>query len=513
MLRTAALLCAAVGLRGDDVGPAVWPQPFNMTWGTAVYPVDSTHFKFTLASRPTEDASPLTAAFARFEASMFPHRAGEQGEGGVPLASALVTVGDPDAAVDFGVDESYTLTVDERGVAIAAATQVGVYRAMETLRQLVVFNFTTEGYVVKNGPVRVADAPRFPHREVMVDTARHFQPVASLLRVVDSLAAAKFNVLHWHLSDAESFPYKAPSLPRLAAGGAYSPSEQYTQHDLEDVVGYARARGIRVIVEFDTPGHAASWCQGMPELCPSAACTSPLRPNNEATFDTYRTLLRDATRAATDGFVHIGGDEADTTCWEKTADIKAWMAGKNFTATEAYNYFTGRVMGVVAELGKTAVAWEEVYTAVGKKLPKDVVVVQWRSQSTICENATADGYRCLRQQDHEWYLDKLGVKWGRMYRVEPCASLSDAQCKLMLGGGGAMWGETVDASDILNTIWPRAAAVAERLWSPRYVADVDAATPRLAAFRCYLTRLGVPAAPIDGDGRAPPLEPGSCFAQ
>ena len=143
-------------------------------------------------------------------------------------------------------------------------------------------------------PPRIQDRPRFPHRGLMIDTGRHFQPLASIRSVIDSLPYAKINVLHWHMSDSQSFPFESKTYPRLWAG-AYSDFEKYTQADIAAVVEYARARGVRVVVEFDMPGHAASWCKGYPRVCPSKDCPQPLNVADNATFDLIASVLKECT--------------------------------------------------------------------------------------------------------------------------------------------------------------------------------------------------------------------------
>ena len=120
------------------------------------------------------------------------------------------------------------------------------------------FDFDCGRYEVGGAPWHIADAPRFAHRGLMIDTARHFEPLAAVRAIVDSLAYAKLNVLHWHMVDIQSFPFESRSSPRLWEG-AFAPSQRYTQADVAAVVEHARLRGVRVIVEFDMPGHAASW--------------------------------------------------------------------------------------------------------------------------------------------------------------------------------------------------------------------------------------------------------------
>ena len=159
----------------------------------------------------------------------------------------------------------------------------------------------------------------------------------------------------------------------------------------------------------------------------------------------------------------------------------------------------------------------EVYDLLKGGLPKQVIVHVWRGATNVTE-VLADGHSVLRNVDGgntSWYLDGLGVRWDEVYANEPCRGVPDALCPQILGGHGEMWGETVDASDLQQTVWPRLAAVAEKLWSPRAATtDASAAAPRIARFRCLLNERGVAAAPVaNAMARSAPTGPGSCLAQ
>jgi hexosaminidase len=238
-------------------------------------------------------------------------------------------------------------------------------RALETFSQLVAFDFDAGIYSIRQTPISVQDAPRFPHRGLMIDTSRHYQPLPALRALIDSLPYAKLNVLHWHVSDTQSFPLEVRSHPRLWTA-AFTPAERYTQADVAAVVEYARARGVRVMVEFDMPGHAQSWCVGYPEVCPSSTCTTPLNVARNATFDFVATLLAEMTGGRRsqpnapsglfpDTFLHLGGDEVNTTCWGKSPEIAAWMAAHNLTEDGAYAYFVGRASDIAIAQGRRPV--------------------------------------------------------------------------------------------------------------------------------------------------------------
>ncbi len=159
-------------------------------------------------------------------------------------------------------------------------------------------------YEVSLAPWTINDAPRFKHREVLLDSSRHFEPVPTIKAFIDSLTYAKINVIHWHIVDSQSFPFDSPTYPTLGSMGAYSAQERYTIDDVADVVEYARQRGVRIMIEIDNPGHAASWCKGHPEVCPSPTCLEPLNPATNATFDLIDGLFRDFTGGQVSPGVH-----------------------------------------------------------------------------------------------------------------------------------------------------------------------------------------------------------------
>lgn len=312
----------------------IWPAPAEFTNG--VNAIQVAH-PFTMTA-PSSSVD-LDDALARFNVSIFPHRAISQQ--GVPLLSELqITVSNLSVPLQLYVDESYELTIPDDGsqATLHANTYWGALRGLETFSQLVTFDFNAHGYVIGGVPWSITDSPRFPHRGVMIDTARHFEPVKTIYRVIDSLTYAKFNTLHWHVVDSQSFPFESRTFPALW-NGAYSLQERYTQEDMVDVVEYARRRGVRVVVEFDIPGHADSWCAGYPDICPSVTCPSPLDPSNENVFDLMTGLWSEVTGSAPgagifpDNFIHLGGDEVDTTCWTSNPRIQEWLNSQNYTVS------------------------------------------------------------------------------------------------------------------------------------------------------------------------------------
>jgi len=334
-------------------------------------------------------------------------------------------------------------------------------------------------------------------------------------------------VLHWHMVDSQSFPFEVKTYPKLWEA-AYAPSQRYTQADVASIVEYGRLRGVRVMVEFDMPGHADSWCTGYPEICPSTTCKTPLNVANNATFKLISALLGEITGGKAsqsgapsglfpDNFVHLGGDEVNTACWSSTPAVAQWLASKNLTPDQGYAYFVKQTAAFAMAGGRRPVQWSEVYDHFKTALPKEVIVHVWKSVTNVTE-VLANGYQVLRNVGYDstsWYLDNLNINWQAVYSNEPCHDVPDNLCGRILGGHGEMWGETVDASDIAQTVWPRLAAIAEKLWSARAdTTNTSAALGRIESFRCLLNERGIAAAPVTNvNARSAPDGPGSCLKQ
>ncbi|KAL6069951.1 Beta-hexosaminidase [Balamuthia mandrillaris] len=509
-------------------GPLLVPKPAAMSFGSTTVELASS-FQFTAAT-PNYD---LTAAFQRYKQLIFDHASSSSSairrknsnnkeEDLVSLTGLQVTVEDNSAPLQHGVSENYTLTIPSSSASsaqLSAKTVWGALRGLETFSQLVAFNFSTRTYQIAYAPIQIQDGPRFAYRGLLVDTSRHFEPLRTLRSVVDSMTHAKLNVLHWHMTDTQSFPLESASFPALW-DGAYSPMERFTLDDVASIVEYARQRGVRVMVEFDVPGHAGSWCAGYPEICPSQSCNQPLNPATNKTFEVIAGLLADVTGKASrsgiffEDFLHLGGDEVDTSCWSQSPAISTWMQQHKFTTDDTYMYFVQRAHDIAIAYQRTPVNWEEVFNHFGTKLDKRTVIHVWLDKQTLAR-VVAAGYRGILSNNDVWYLDHLGTTWQQFYLNEPFQYITDPkQQALVLGGEVCMWGETVDTSDIFQTIWPRAAAAAERLWSPSSQNDTTEFLPRLERFRCLLNERGFAAAPTNNaQARTAPSGPGSCLSQ
>ena len=381
----------------------------------------------------------------------------------------------------LGEDESYRLDVQPKEAFLQAHTVAGVLRGLETFVQLIAPG--TEGFQVS--AVHIEDAPRFQWRGLMLDVVRHWMPVAVVERNLDAMAAFKLNVFHWHLSDDQGFRVESRRYPRLTQLG--SDGHFYTQSEVRQVVAYAQARGIRVIPEFDMPGHTTAWLVGYPELGSApgpyaierkwGVFEPTLDPTRESTYSFLDGLIGEMAGLFPDAYFHIGGDEVDDAQWRRSASIQAFAREHQLaTSRDLQAYFNQRMEKLLKKHGKIMIGWDE---ALNPGLERDTVIQSWRGQKSLAE-AAAKGYGSVLS--FGYYLDQLWPA-SRHYAVDPldgaAAQLTPEEAKHLLGGEACMWSEYVSPETVDSRLWPRLAAIAERLWSPREVRDVDSMYARL----------------------------------
>ena len=389
-------------------------------------------------------------------------------------------------------NESYSLTVTSSGVTLEAATVVGAMRGLQTFPQLLQIEPT--GYFFP--AVQIEDTPRFRWRGLMIDCGRHFEPVEVIKRTLDGMAAVKLNVFHWHLTEDQGFRIESKLFPRLTNMG--SDGLFYTQDQAHEIVAYAHERGIRVVPEFDMPGHTKSWFVGYPELASAPGPYTIRRefgvedaamdPTRESTYTFIDRFIGEMAQIFPDPYMHIGGDESDGVQWRANPRIQDFMrvhALKDDAALQAY--FNQHLLKILEKHNKHMVGWDEI---LNPALPKDVVIQSWRGAKSLSD-AAKRGYQGILSQPY--YLD--GMKSAKdHYLSDPLPSSSDLTAeerRLVLGGEVCMWGEHVDARSIESRIWPRSAAVAERFWSPESVSDVDDMYRRLAVVSIRLEALSL----------------------
>jgi hexosaminidase len=394
---------------------------------------------------------------------------------------------------ELGEDESYRLDISTSGARLNAPTTLGIMRGLQTLLQLV--QTTGAGFAVPAASIE--DSPRFPWRGLMIDVGRHFIPLEVLKRNLDGMAAVKLNVFHWHLSENQGFRIESKKFPRLRGMG--SDGLYYTQDEVRGVIAYARERGIRVVPEFDMPGHATAWFVGYPELASGpgpyqierrwGVFDPAMDPTREETYKFLDAFIGEMAGLFPDQFFHIGGDEVNGKEWDANPKIQAFMRAHGLKDNKDLQaYFNQRVQKIVAKHGKTMLGWDEILRP---DLPKDIVIQSWRGPDSLAQ-AARQGYRGLLSSG--FYVDLM---WSaeRHYSTEPlsgaAASLTPEEQKRILGGEACMWAEYVSPENIDSRIWPRTAAIAERLWSPQEVRDVNSMYQRMAIVSSWLDGLGL----------------------
>jgi hexosaminidase len=417
-------------------------------------------------------------------------------------ATLTVDVKGPGEAIQsLDEDESYSLAITSSGATLHAATVVGAMRGLQTFVQLL--QTQPNGYFLP--AVQIDDTPRFRWRGLMIDCGRHFEPVDVIKRTLDGMAAVKLNVFHWHLTEDQGFRIESKLYPKLTGMG--SDGLFYTQDQAREIVAYARARGIRVVPEFDMPGHTKSWFVGYPELASGPGPYTIRRefgvedaamdPTRESTYKFIDAFVGEMAQIFPDPYMHIGGDESNGAQWNANPKIQEFMHAHNLANDAALQaYFNQRLLKILTKHNKRMVGWDEIFNPA---LPKDVVIQSWRGAKSLSD-AAKQGYQGILSQPY--YLD--GMKSAKEhYLSDPLPSTSDltpAQRELVLGGEVCMWGEQLSPLSIDSRIWPRSAAIAERFWSPESVNNVDDMYRRLAVESIRLEAVGL--THLSHEGRA-----------
>ncbi len=408
-----------------------------------------------------------------------------------------------------GSDESYKLSVTPAGATLTAPNAAGVLRGFATVAQLV----ATSGSGFAIPAVEIDDRARFGWRGLMIDSSRHFLSVDAIKRNLDGMASVKLNVFHWHLADNQGFRVESKVYPKLQGQG--SDGLFYTQDEVRDVIQYAADRAIRVVPEFDIPGHTTAWLVGYPEL---AAGSGPFEigrtwgvfdpamdPTGEWTYTFLDKLIGEMAALFPDPYFHIGGDEVNGRQWNTNERITAFkrehgMLGPG-TPTKAQQvasndklqaYFNSRIEPLVRKHGKKMMGWDEILSP---ELPKTIVIQSWRGQKSLGD-AVRQGFSGLLSSGY--YLD-LAQPARQHYLIDPLIdpktsqpiSLTADEQARILGGEACMWSEYVTEETVDSRIWPRMAAIAERFWSPATTRDLDSMYTRLEMVNRKLDFLGL----------------------
>lgn len=302
-------------------------------------------------------------------------------------------------------DESYQLQVDDQRITLSAAQQLGILRGLETLLQLI----GTQEKPLQLPQVTIQDFPRFPWRGVLLDSSRHFLSIDTLKRQLDAMAAAKYSIFHWHLTDDQGWRFESaryPKLHRLASDGQF-----YTRKQMREIVAYARARGIQVLPEIDMPGHASAIAVAYPELMSAPGPYNmeyrwgvhkpTLDPTNEKVYAFIDALIAEVAAIFPFEYLHMGGDEVDPEHWQNNAAIQAFMQKNAIPTTQALQaYFNQRVQKLLQQHERKMIGWDEI---LHKDLPQSIVIQSWQGPDAVSESVAA-GYHAILSTGY--YLDQ-----------------------------------------------------------------------------------------------------------
>jgi hexosaminidase len=388
-------------------------------------------------------------------------------------------------------DESYSLKIESKGIILNAATDLGALRGLETLLQSM--QQEIGGFYFP--ALEIKDSPRFAWRGLMMDACRHFMPVDVVKRTLDVMSSMKMNVFHWHLSEDQGFrveSFKFPLLHEKGSDGMY-----YTQAQIKDIVLYANLRGIRVIPEFDLPGHATAWLVGYPGL---ASAPGPYEierffgvfdptfdPTVERTYEFLDAFFGEMAGLFPDPIMHIGGDENNGIQWNNNPAIQSFMNDNGIRDNHGLQvYFNKRLITILKKYNKQMMGWDEIME---EGLPTSAIIHSWRGKEFLVK-AAEKGYKTVLSAGY--YID-LSHSAAFHYKNDPITSdmiMTKEQQARILGGEAPMWAELVNEENVESRIWPRVAAIAERFWSPGDVKDEVDMYRRLLAVEPFLELSG-----------------------
>nr|3S6T_A Chain A, N-acetylglucosaminidase [Ostrinia furnacalis] len=445
----------------------------------------------------------------------------------------LVNENPNEKAFSLEMDESYGLRVSPSGAdrvnaTITANSFFGMRHGLETLSQLFVFDDIRD-HLLMVRDVNISDKPVYPYRGILLDTARNYYSIESIKRTIEAMAAVKLNTFHWHITDSQSFPFVTTKRPNLYKFGALSPQKVYTKAAIREVVRFGLERGVRVLPEFDAPAHVGEgWQDTDLTVCFKAEpwksyCGEPpcgqLNPTKDELYQYLEDIYSDMAEVfdTTDIF-HMGGDEVSEACWNSSDSIQNFMMQNRWdldkeSFLKLWNYFQQK-------------AQDKAYKAFGKKLPlilwtstltnykhiddylnKDDYIIQvWTTGvDPQIKGLLEKGYRLIMSNYDALYFDcgygawvgagnnwcSPYIGWQKVYDNSPAVIALEHRDQV-LGGEAALWSEQSDTSTLDGRLWPRAAALAERLWAEPATSWQDAEY-RMLHIRERLVRMGIQA--------------------
>lgn len=467
--------------------PALMPMPQKLEWKQEFFKIDSS---FSISINGISSPR-LTSAIERFNMRL-DKRVLQYFKKNIQKNAKLNIENKAIGIVKLGVDESYTLSINSNNIIIKSNTDIGSIRALETLMQLIVVkkgNYYFQG-------CEITDNPRFAWRGLLIDVCRHFIPKDGILRNIDAMAALKMSVLHLHLTEDQGFRIESKTFPKLHEMG--SNGKYFTQQDIKDIIKYADDRGIRVVPEFDLPGHSTSWLVAYPEFSSGNGTYTiekrfgvfdpTFNPANENIYPFFDAFLKEMADLFPDEYIHIGGDENNGVQWAANPSIQKFIKDNNLVDNHGLQaYFNQKLHKILSKYKKKMIGWDEIMSP---QLPNDILIQSWRGKEAMIK-AAKSGIPSLLSSNY--YIDLCQPTWFH-YQNDPLpddVDLTEEQKKFILGGEATMWSELVSEETVDSRIWPRTAAIAERFWSASNVKNAVDMYLRLAKMEIILEELGI----------------------
>ncbi|WP_329742165.1 beta-N-acetylhexosaminidase [Dyella sp. A6] len=508
LLAACACLLLATLFSAQAAPPSLIPQPVQLTTAQGQFRVDA-HTPVVLG-----DPSAATRHTATYFVDLLARTRGLRLHPVDRHATkhAIVFERDPHAAV--AQHGGYMLDVTPQGIRVSARDNAGLFHGAITLWQLLT---PAAGHGAVEVPaLHIRDWPRFRWRGLMLDSARHFQSVADIERLLDQMAQHKLDVFHWHLTDDQGWRIQIKRYPELTRIGAWrTPPDAghdgeplryggfYTQKQIRQVVAYAAARYITIVPELDMPGHAQAAVASYPQLGvtgkrPKVSVDWGVNPYlynvDDHTFTFIDNVLDEVMALFPSKYIHVGGDEAIKDQWKASPAVQAKMKALGITSEDALQgWFIGRIGKYLAAHGRRLVGWDEILE--GGDVPADATVMSWRGTAGAITAAKA-GHDVVLSPAPQLYFDEVQSDRadeyaGRLpvetlqsiYAFEPVPKQLDAaQAKHVLGAQANVWTEHMPTmAHVEHAVFPRLDALSEVDWSPASARDWSGFLARLPA--------------------------------
>ncbi|MBZ4652232.1 MAG: Beta-N-acetylhexosaminidase [Proteiniphilum sp.] len=523
-----SLLLVSCGTGGNGSAEADYqvvplPDQIEMTEGKAFALTASTRIIYPEGNEKMERNAAFLADFLELSTGIRPEITTDEANKDAVILSLGLQNENP---------EAYRIQIDRQNIRIEGASEAAVFYGLQTLRKSVpVGNYKH----VTFSPATITDAPRFGYRGMMLDVARHFQPVEFVKKYIDLLALHNINRFHWHLTDDQGWRIEIDAYPKLMEissmrketvigrnTGEYDGTPHggyYTKEELKEIVQYADERYITIIPEVDLPGHMLAALAAYPEL----GCTGGpyevarewgvfedvLCPGKEETFTFLEAVLTEVMEIFPSRYIHIGGDEAPKTRWEKCPDCQArikelGLKDRNGHTAEHYlqSYVTARIEKFLNDHGRSIIGWDEILEG---ELAPNATVMSWRGMDGGIKAAQM-GHDVIMSPTDYCYFDYYQTQHTegeplaiggylpleKVYSFEPAPDqLTAEQKKHILGAQANLWTEYIsDPEHVEYMTLPRLAAMSEVQWMKPGKKEYTAFLKRLPRLLSLYEKLG-----------------------